>query len=52
MLAAWDCFNILKGYTFPVGKGRNSELPYELENPPSKAQREKRTQLMAKRLSA
>ena len=52
MLAAWNCFNNLMGYTFPVGKGHKSELPYELENPPSKAQREKRTQLMAKRLSA
>ena len=27
MLAAWDCFNNLMGYTFPVGKGRRCELP-------------------------
>jgi hypothetical protein len=52
MLAAWDCFNNLMGYTFPVGKGHNSKLPYELENPPSKAQREKRLLMMAGRLSA
>ncbi len=52
MLAAWDCSNNLMGYTFPVGKGHNSELPYELENPPSKAQREKRLLMMSDRLSA
>ena len=27
MLAAWDCFNNLKGYVFPVGKGRH-HLPF------------------------
>ena len=52
MLAAWDSHNMLMGYTFPVGKGRRSELPYELENPPSMAQRERRMLLKAERLSA
>lgn len=52
MLAAWDSHNMLMGYTFPVGKGRRSELPYELENPPSMAQLERRMLLKAERLSA
>lgn len=52
MLAAWDCFNTLKGYVFPVGKGRRSELPVELEDPENKMQREKRMRLMAARVAA
>ncbi len=52
MLAAWDCFNDLKGYTFPVGKGSRDELPIELENPENVAQREKRMQLRASRIAA
>ena len=52
MLAAWNGANSLLGYAFPVGKGRRSELPYELENPPSMAQRERRMLLKAERLSA
>ena len=52
MLAAWDCFNNLKGYVFPVGKGRRTRLPIELEDPPSRAQRKKRIQLMTARLAA
>lgn len=51
MLAAWDCMNKLMGYVFPVGKGRRSKLPVELENPPSKAQRKKRALLMAERIA-
>ena len=51
MAAAWDGVGRLKGYTFPVGKGRKSELPYEMEDPPTDAQKEKRLQLMASRLS-
>lgn len=52
MLAAWDCFNELKGYVFPVGKGRRSEVPIELENPENEAQRKKRMALMLSRMSA
>ncbi len=52
MLAAWDCFKILKGYVFPVGKGHRSELPVELENPANKAQHAKRLQLKAARVAA
>ena len=51
MLAAWDSMHNLMGYTFPVGKGRRTELPVELEDPPSKAQRRKRALLMAKRIA-
>ena len=51
MLAAWDCTNKLMGYVFPVGKGRRTELPVELENPQTKAQREKRALLMAERIA-
>lgn len=51
MLAAWDYMNKLMGYVFPVGKGRRTELPVELENPPTKAQREKRAQLTAERIA-
>ena len=51
MLAAWDSCHTLMGYAFPVGKGRRTALPIELENPPSKAQREKRAFLMAERVS-
>ncbi len=51
MLAAWSPLYILKGYVFPVGKGRKSELPYELEDPPSNAQKQKRLMLKAKRLA-
>ena len=51
MLAAWDCTNKLMGYVFPVGKGRRTELPVELENPQTKAQREKRAQLTAERIA-
>ena len=52
MLAAWDSFNDLKGYVFPVGKGHRSELPIELENPENEMQREKRMQLMVARIAA
>ena len=52
MLAAWDCFNILKGYVFPVGKGTRTHLPIELENPENAAQRTKRMQLAAARATA
>ncbi len=52
MLAAWDCFNILKGYVFPVGKGTRTRLPIELENPENAAQRTKRMQLAAVRAAA
>ena len=52
MLAAWDCFNELKGYVFPVGKGRRSELPIELENPENAAQREMRSLLRSERIAA
>ena len=52
MLAAWDCFNILKGYVFPVGKGTRTRLPIELENPENAAQRTKRMQLAAARATA
>lgn len=52
MLAVWDCFNNLKGYAFPVGKGHRNEFPIELENPENKAQHEKRMQLMATRVAA
>ena len=52
MLAAWDSLCNLKGYAFPVGKGRRTELPIELESPATKAQVEKRMQLMAMRISA
>ena len=52
MLAAWDCSHKLKGYVFPVGKGRRSEVPIEMEDPENKAQRKKRMQLMAARISA
>lgn len=51
MVAAWDCFNNLQGYAFPVGKGRRTELPVELENPENELQREKRQLLMAERIS-
>ena len=51
MLAAWNCTNKLMGYVFPVGKGRRTELPVELENPENKLQREKRQLLMAERIS-
>ena len=51
MLAAWDCMKKLMGYVFPVGKGRRSELPVELENPENELQREKRQLLMAERMS-
>ena len=51
MLAAWDAFKKLKGYVFPVGKGRRCEVPVEMENPPTKAQDDKRAQLMAARIS-
>ncbi len=52
MLAAWDSHYKLKGYVFPVGKGHNSELPYELEDPPSEAQKQKRRMLKRQRLAA
>ena len=52
MLAAWDSHYKLKGYVFPVGKGQNSELPYELEDPPSEAQKQKRRMLKRQRLAA
>ena len=52
MLAAWDSCHNLKGYAFPVGKGHNSELPYELEDPPSEAQKQKRRTLKRQRLAA
>ena len=52
MLAAWDCFNDLKGYVFPVGRSRRTELPVELENPQSWAQEKKRVQLLAERVIA
>ena len=52
MLAAWDCFNILKGYVFPVGKGTRTRLPIELENPENAAQHTKRMQLAAARAAA
>ena len=52
MLAAWDCFNNLKGYVFPVGKGHRSELPIEMEDPENEMQRERRMQLMVARMSA
>ncbi len=52
MVAAWDCFNNLKGYAFPVGKGHRSELPVELKDPENKAQREKRMRLMSARVAA
>lgn len=51
MVAAWDCFNNLKGYAFPVGKGRRTELPVELENPENEEQRNKRQLLMAARIA-
>ena len=51
MLAAWDGSHKLRGYTFPVGKGRRTELPIELENPANKLQREKRRLLMAARMA-
>ena len=50
MVAAWDSLFQLKGYTFPVGKGRRTELPIELENPANEAQKEKRRLLKAERL--
>ena len=52
MLVAWDSCHNLKGYAFPVGKGHNSELPYELEDPPSEAQKQKRRTLKRQRLAA
>ena len=52
MVAAWDSLCNLKGYVFPVGKGQNSELPYELEDPPSEAQKLKRRMLKRQRLAA
>ena len=52
MPAAWDCFNVLKGYVFPVGKGTRTRLPIELENPENTAQRTKRMQLAAARAAA
>ena len=52
MLAAWDCFNNLKGYVFPVGKGHRSELPIEMEDPENEVQRKKRMRLMVARMSA
>ena len=51
MVAAWNCFNMLKGYAFPVGKGRRTELPVEMENPENEAQRERRHSLMAARIA-
>ena len=51
MVAAWDSMSQLKGYAFPVGKGRRTELPVELENPANEAQKEKRRLLKAERLS-
>ena len=51
MVAAWDAMFRLKGYAFPVGKGRRTELPVELENPANEAQKEKRLLLKAERLS-
>ena len=50
MVAAWDGLFRLKGYAFPVGKGRRTELPVELENPANRAQKEKRRLLKAERL--
>lgn len=50
MVAAWDSMSQLKGYAFPVGKGRRTELPVELENPANEAQKEKRHLLKAERL--
>ena len=51
MVAAWDSLYKLKGYAFPVGKGRRTELPVELENPENEAQREKRQLLAAARIA-
>ena len=50
MVAAWDSLFQLKGYTFPIGKGRRTELPIEMENPANEAQKEKRLLLKAERL--
>ena len=50
LVAAWDGLFKLMGYTFPVGKGRRTELPVELENPATPVQREKRRLLKAERL--
>lgn len=52
MLAAWDCFHELKGYVFPIGKGRRSEIPIEMENPENEIQHKKRMALMVARMSA
>ena len=52
MLAAWNGANSLLGYAFPVGKGTGDCLPVELEDPPSKAQRERRLLLMAERVAS
>lgn len=51
MVAAWDCFNDLKGYAFPVGRGRRTELPVELEEAENSVQRERRMALMAARIA-
>ena len=51
MVAAWDGLLSLKGYAFPVGKGRRTELPEELEDPENEAQREKRRLLTAARIA-
>ena len=52
MLAAWDCFHELMGYVFPIGKGRRSEIPIEMENPENELQHEKRIALRSMRISA
>ena len=46
----YNIFNNLQGYAFPVGKGRRTELPVELEDPASPVQRERRRLLKAERL--
>ena len=51
MVAAWDGLLRLKGYAFPVGKGRRTELPVELEDTENEAQREKRQLLTAARIA-
>jgi len=52
ILAFWDCFNVLKSYTFVCGEERCEVFPTALEGPESDEQKTVRSELRAKRIAA
>lgn len=52
ILALWDCFNVLKSYTFVRGEERTEVYPTELEGCESRVQKDVRAELQIKRVAA